>query len=54
MTSRFGYFPAGQIGLKAPFPVPDGCFMVHPLQGKTPVISAIVEYANAFFQKDAC
>lgn len=52
--SRFGYFPAGQIGLKAPFPVPDGCFMVHPLQGKTPVISAIVEYANAFFQKDAC
>ena len=52
--SRFGYFPAGQVGLKAPFPVPDGGFMVHPLQGKPPVISAIVEYANAFFQKDAC
>ena len=25
--SRFGYFPAGQVGLKAPFPVPDGCFI---------------------------
>ena len=46
---RFGYLPASVFGTKAPFPVPEECFMVCNLLGGRPRLEGVVEYDPAFF-----
>lgn len=45
---RFGYVPAGSMGLKCPFPVPDACFMVHFLNGIPQRLEGTVVFSPAF------
>ncbi len=45
---KFGYKPAAQFGISAPFPVPEQHFMAIDLQGNSPKIEGVVEYAKEF------
>lgn len=45
---RFGYIPASNLGIQAPFDVPDDAFMVKQLVVNTD-ISGAVKYPNEFF-----
>lgn len=49
--SRFGYLPAKQFGIRAPFDdVPDENFMAVDLQGGSEERNGVVEYAKEFFE----
>ena len=50
---RFGYIPASNLGIQAPFDVPDDAFMVKQLVVNTD-ISGAVKYPNEFFSDCAC
>lgn len=45
---RFGYVPAGPLGLRCPFPVPDANFMVHVLSGPPQRLEGVVVFSPAF------
>ena len=45
---RFGYRPAAEFGISAPFEVPADCFMALKLQNDTAAPSGTVEYDAAF------
>ena len=46
---RFGFLPAGQFGIKAPFDVPPGVFMALELMpGALEGVSGTVRYPDAF------
>ncbi|WP_087064326.1 GNAT family N-acetyltransferase [Intestinibacillus massiliensis] len=45
---RFGYRPAAQLGIRAPFPVPDENFMALPLSDTAAQCSGTVVYDGAF------
>lgn len=48
---RFGYIKASLYGIKAPFDVPDECFMVFELkENSLEKFDGVVEYAPEFFQ----
>lgn len=47
--SRFGYRPAGEQGITAPFEVPSECFMALNLQNDNSRLRGVVEYDAAFF-----
>lgn len=48
---RFGYVKASLYGIKAPFDVPDECFMVIELkENSLKEFNGVVEYAAEFFQ----
>ncbi len=46
--ARFGYVPASQFGIRAPFPVEDENFMVARLRPKADLPAGVVRYASAF------
>lgn len=46
---RFGYRKASGFGIRAPFEVPDECFMALNLQGGEDRLNGVVEYAPEFF-----
>jgi predicted N-acetyltransferase YhbS len=49
---RFGYVKASPYGIKAPFDVPDECFMVLELkENSLDEFNGLVEYAPAFFER---
>ena len=49
---RFGYRPAAEYGINAPFPVPDHCFLVKELQENgLSQVQGTVEYAKEFFEE---
>ncbi|MCT8977912.1 N-acetyltransferase [Clostridium sp. CX1] len=49
---RFGYVPASNWGIKAPFEVPDECFMAMELiEGSLKSVSGVVQYAKEFFER---
>lgn len=45
---RFGYVPAHQFGIVAPFDVPDGYYMAYALQDNPKAVQGIVVYDGAF------
>ena len=47
---KFGYIPAIQYGIKAPFDVPSENFMAIKLNDNNVNVSGIVEYAKEFFE----
>ncbi len=48
---RFGYRPASQYGIKAPFDVPAENFMACDLQAGSAPLGGVMEYAGAFFER---
>lgn len=49
---RFGYIPASKWGIKAPFEVPDECFMALELfEDSLKDVSGIFEHAKEFFEE---
>ncbi len=44
----FGYVPAHQFGIVAPFDVPDGYYMAYALQDNPKAVQGIVVYDGAF------
>ena len=49
---RFGYRPAEEYGIAAPFPVPHDCFLVKELQeNRLSQVQGTVEYAKEFFEE---
>lgn len=46
---RFGYVPAQQFGIIAPFDVPDGYYMAYALQDNPRTVQGVVGYDGAFF-----
>lgn len=45
---RFGYQPAGALGIRAPFDVPDENFMAVRLRTDAPALSGVMQYAPEF------
>lgn len=45
---KAGYVPAGTYGIKAPFAVPDECFMANKLNESAKRIEGIIQYDKAF------
>ena len=45
---RFGYVPAEQLGIQAPFPVPAENFMAAKLTEDAPPVRGMVQYAPEF------
>lgn len=48
---RFGYLPAENFGIIAPFELPEGVFMATNLQGKDTKLNGVAEFAKEFFEK---
>ena len=46
---RFGYVPAHQFGIVAPFDVPDGYYMAYALQDNPKAVQGVVQYDGVFF-----
>ncbi len=46
--SRFGFEPAGALGVRAPFPVPDEAWMAYRLPAYRPEARGLVVYPEAF------